>query len=150
TIYGAGAFTTNYPNILDKRDGKTGGGIWLHSTDDDARISKGLDSRGCVVANDIDLKDISKFIDLTNTSVVIVENVHFLKKDTWEIQRRDLSEVVMNWADAWKTKDFNRYINSYSSKDFYNKFKGDFNSYKNYKKAIFSRSEVPVINFTDI
>ncbi len=93
-IYGAGAFTTNYPNVIDVRSGKTGGGIWLHSTDDDSRVGKGLDSRGCVVAIDKDLKDISQFIDLQNTPVVIVQNLHFLKKSTWLANKAEISEEV--------------------------------------------------------
>ncbi len=48
----------NYPNPIDQRLKKTGGGIWLHSTNDETRIEKGLDSRGCVVAANNDLKEI--------------------------------------------------------------------------------------------
>ena len=44
-IYGVGAFVMNYPNPIDQRLQKTGGGIWLHSTNDETRIEKGLDSR---------------------------------------------------------------------------------------------------------
>jgi len=148
-IYGAGAFTLNYPNLMDKRAGKTGGGIWLHSTDDASRISKGLDSRGCVVANDEDLKDISKFIDLGNTSVIVVENANYLKKETWQNEKEEISKVINDWANAWANKDFETYISQYSSKEFYNRFKGDFSSYRNYKRAIFSRNEVPIIHFSN-
>ena len=31
-FYGSGALPINYPNILDAKRGKTGGGIWLHGT----------------------------------------------------------------------------------------------------------------------
>lgn len=147
-IYGAGAFTMNYPNLLDRRMAKTGGGIWLHSTDDAARISKGLDSRGCVVTNDEDLKDISHYLDLNNTSIIVVENAFFVRKETWEKQRKSISKVVDTWADAWKTKKFDEYINQYSVKEFQDR-RGDFNSYKSYKKAIFSRSETPEIHFSN-
>ncbi|MCO4752860.1 MAG: L,D-transpeptidase family protein [Bacteriovoracaceae bacterium] len=149
-IYGAGAFTTNYPNIMDIRAGKTGGGIWLHSTDDDSRVGKGLDSRGCVVAVDSDLKDISKYIDLNNTPVVIVQNLHYLKESTWTANKNQLANEVLTWAKAWKEKDFDTYINQYSKTDFFNSKKGNYSQFKYYKKAIFSRTEKPEIAFRNV
>ena len=89
-IYGAGAFTMNYPNEMDRRDQKTGGGIWLHSTDDDTRVNKGLDSKGCVVATDADLKEISEFIELEKTSTVVVQDLTFLRSKTWKKKRNNL------------------------------------------------------------
>ena len=148
-IYGAGAFTTDYPNVMDIRANKTGGGIWLHSTDDDSRVSKGLDSRGCVVAIDADLKDISQYIDLKNTPIIIKQNVQFLRKETWQKNKDDISKTIIAWADAWKNKDFDTYIDQYS-KNFYNSRKGNLTQYRNYKKAVFSRADSPLISFEDI
>lgn len=145
-IYGAGAFTMNYPNIFDRREGKTGGGIWLHSTDDDKRVSKGLDSRGCVVAIDRDLKDISRYIDLKNTPAIIVQNLNFLTRETWSLNKKNLMEFIHTWQTAWQEKDFKTYIDSYSKSDFMNR-KGGFENYKRYKRAVFARRDRPVIKF---
>ena len=49
-------------------------GIWLHSTNDETRIDKGLDSRGCVVAANNDLKEIAQFVELDKTNIVIVHD----------------------------------------------------------------------------
>ncbi len=149
-IYGAGAFTTNYPNTIDRRKGKTGGGIWLHSTDDNSRIEKGLDSKGCVVVIDQDLKDISQFIDLDNTSMVIVENLTYLNSQSWKKVRDELVSVVETWQDAWSTKDFDRYITSYDPERFFDSSKGNYQSFKAYKKAVFSRQDNPLIKFTNV
>lgn len=144
-IYGSGAFPMDYPNFMDERSKKTGGGIWLHSTDDDNRISKGLDSRGCVVVQNQDLKDISEFIELDHTPIIVVQDVHFLSKSTWERNRKDLSDAVQKWATAWQKKDFDGYINSYDKDQFYDKKHGSYQGYKNYKKAVFSRADSPEI-----
>lgn len=149
-IYGAGAFTLNYPNEIDRRKGKTGGGIWLHSTDDDKRVSKGLDSRGCVVAVDADLKDISQYIDLTNTPTIIVQDMNFLTKETWEKNRSEILSAVNSWSTAWQQKDFDSYINSYSQTEFSHHIKGNYNQYKTYKRHVFARKDKPEINFSDI
>lgn len=149
-IYGAGAFTTNYPNVIDLREGKTGGGIWLHSTDDDSRVGKGLDSRGCVVATDADLKDLSKYIDLKNTPVIIVQDLHFQKRSTWMKNRETLMEEIMAWTSAWESKNLNAYTGQYSRQEFHDPSKGNWEQFRNYKKAIFARTEKPAIAFRNI
>lgn len=149
-IYGKGAFPMDYPNFVDQRKGKTGNGIWLHSTDDDNRINKGLDSRGCVVVQNADLVEISRYIELKHTPIIVVQDIHFLNKYTWEKNRNEISEFVKKWAAAWQEKDFDTYINSYSESEFYDKSKGRFSSYKQYKKAVFSRPDKPQIQFDHI
>ncbi len=146
-IYGSGAFPMNYPNLIDIREGKSGGGIWLHSTDDDNRIYKGLDSRGCVVVQNADLKELSKYIDLENTPIIVVQDMHYLARSTWEKNKKDILSLVQNWTKAWQAKDFGTYISSYDPNEFHDKFKGNYNSYKNYKKAVFSRQDTPSIKF---
>jgi murein L,D-transpeptidase YafK len=146
-IYGSGAFPMNYPNFMDERAGKTGNGIWLHSTDDDNRISKGLDSRGCVVVQNADLKELSQYIDLDHTPIIVVQDIFFLSKSTWEKNRKDISDAVSKWAKAWQAKDFDTYIGSYDAQSFFDRSRGNYNSYKNYKKAVFSRPDSPVIKF---
>lgn len=144
-IYGAGAFPMDYPNFIDERAGKTGGGIWLHSTHDDNRISKGLDSRGCVVMQNADLRDIAQYIELQSTPIIVVQDVVYFTKATWERNRKDINDAVSKWAKAWQTKDFNTYIDSYDAQKFHDQSKGNYNAYKAYKKAVFSRADSPNI-----
>lgn len=148
-IYGAGAFTLDYPNEMDKRNGKTGHGIWLHSTDDDARVSKGLDSRGCVVAIDADLKDISQYIDLKNTATIIVQDLKYLSKSNWKKNKEDIQSLISSWATAWQTKDFDGYINSYSKAEFKHPRRGRYQAFKNYKRGVFARKDNPTITFSN-
>jgi murein L,D-transpeptidase YafK len=149
-IYGAGAFTTNYPNTMDRRYGKTGGGIWLHSTDNDERVSLGLDSKGCVVAIDEDLKDISKYIDLANTPIVIVQDLLFQTKENWLKNKGKIKDTIATWMDAWKNKNLDAYIGTYSKREFIDPRKGRYNAFKNYKRRVFSRDDKPTIDFRDV
>lgn len=148
-IYGAGAFTLNYPNQFDRLNKKTGHGIWLHSTDDDTRVSKGLDSKGCVVATDSDIRQISKYINLKRTPIVIAEDLSFLKNETFDINKAKLKYFFNSWAESWQTKNFKSYISHYSKLYFYDPKKGNFKSYRNYKKSIFKRSQSPQIAFSN-
>jgi murein L,D-transpeptidase YafK len=146
-IYGSGAFPMDYPNFIDMREGKTGNGIWLHSTDDDNRISKGLDSRGCVVVQNADLREISQYIELQNTPIIVVQDIFYLSSATWETNRKELSEAVARWAKAWQEKDFKTYIESYDPQRFWDKSRGGYAAYKAYKQAVFSRPDKPQIKF---
>jgi murein L,D-transpeptidase YafK len=146
-IYGSGAFPMDYPNFIDRRAGKSGGGIWLHSTDDDGRISKGLDSRGCVVVQNADLKEISQYIELKNTPIIVTQDIFYLSQSTWERNRKDISDAIMKWAKAWQEKDFDTYISAYDSQKFHDKIRGGFGPYRAYKKAVFARPDKPLIKF---
>lgn len=146
-IYGSGAFPMDYPNFMDQRARKTGSGIWLHSTDDDNRISKGLDSRGCVVLQNADLREISQYIELSNTPIIVVQDVFFLSKANWERNRKDILATIEKWSSSWQSKDFDGYISTYDANEFYDKSKGNYSSYKAYKKAVFSRPDSPSIRF---
>lgn len=148
-IYGAGAFTTNYPNIIDSRRGKGGSGIWLHSTDDDSRIEKGLDSKGCVVVVDKDLKEISQYIDLMNASMIIVHDLHFWNEKTWKENKNQILNSISSWRDAWRNEDIDAYMEFYHPEEFKDN-KGNFQAYKAYKKAVFSNPGKPQIDFTNI
>ncbi|MFL5784241.1 MAG: L,D-transpeptidase family protein [Bacteriovoracaceae bacterium] len=149
-IYGAGAFPMNYPNFIDNREQNGGGGIWLHSTDDDNRISKGLDSKGCVVVQNADLKDVSQYIEIGHTPIIVVQDIFHLNKSSWERNRKDLHETVQKWSKAWQEKDFDNYIAAYDKDRFWDRSKGKYESFKAYKKAVFSNPGKPVINFNFI
>lgn len=149
-IYGVGAFVLNYPNPIDERQGKTGGGIWLHSTNDETRIEKGLDSRGCIVAHNGNLINISQYIELNRTNVIVVHNLKYLPLKTWEKNKEEMLSIVNDWVDAWSNEDIERYASHYSQKEFHDGIRGGLSSYKAYKKAVFQAPGQPVIRLEDI
>ncbi len=149
-IYGVGAFVMNYPNPIDKRNGKTGGGIWLHSTNDETRIDKGLDSRGCVVATNSNLIDLSKFIELNRTPMVVVQNLSYLEKTSWLNQRSNLNDALAQWLEGWQTENKKLYFNSYHKAEFFDKFRGNFDNFKTYKSAVFNNPGKPTINIENV
>ena len=149
-IYGPGAFTMNYPNVIDRREGKTGGGIWLHSTDDNTRVDKGLDSRGCVVVVDTDLKNVSQYIELQNTDIIVVQDIHLLKEDTWNKNRSDINQVIQNWKMAWETENLNDYIDQYHPREFTRTTGKEMAQFRNYKRAVFSHPGQPKIDLKNI
>jgi murein L,D-transpeptidase YafK len=136
-IYGAGAFITDFPNPVDARKGKTGSGIWLHSTNDESRLDKGLDSKGCVVTANNDLIDLSKYIELYKTPLVIVQDLVYLNEKTHAALKNEVKKSLDNWLLAWKNKDIENYMTFYHPTEFMDP-KGDYKRYKAYKKAVFA------------
>ena len=149
-IYGVGSFVMNYPNPIDKRVGKTGGGIWLHSTNDETRIDKGLDSRGCLVTANQDLKDISTFIELNRTSVVVVHDVEYLAQDNYLLTRQDIVSTIEDWAKAWREEDKEKYLSFYHKTKFIDPVRGGYQSFAKYKRAVFSNPGQPEIKVDNV
>ncbi len=74
-LYGVRIFTTNYPNLFDKRAGKTGYGIWLHAVPDTVPLSRG--SRGCVVIRNNDILEVANTITLQKTPILVFNKLNF-------------------------------------------------------------------------
>jgi murein L,D-transpeptidase YafK len=148
-IYGVGAFVLNYPNPIDEAAGKTGGGIWLHSTNDETRIEKGLDSRGCIVTANSDLIDISRYIELNRTPVIVVHELSFLQLDTWKTKSQKVKNTIEAWVQAWSSEDFENYISSYHL-NFSDPTKGGIKAFSTYKKAVFAKAGKPEVRISDL
>jgi murein L,D-transpeptidase YafK len=149
-IYGVGAFVMNYPNPIDAKAGKTGGGIWLHSTNDETRIDKGLDSRGCVVATNLDLIEMSKFLELNRTPIIVVHNMEYLTKSSWLKERSKLNDTLEQWLTGWQNENTKLYFDSYHKDEFFDKFRGNYNQFKQYKRAVFNGPGKPNVEVEDV
>lgn len=110
--YGKRAFTTNYPNLFDLREGKTGNGIWLHAIPDKVPLTRG--SRGCVVVRNEVILELSKYVKLRQTPIVIYGEVarHSLQDRERELQQNVLS--LEKWRAAWESKKIDDYMEFYS------------------------------------
>ncbi len=112
--YGSMAFTTNYPNVFDQFENKSGSGIWLHSVPDQIPLNRG--SKGCVVLRNENLKKIEPQIKLNKSFLIINNTVTVLS----EKQHAEKKQRILNWVNAWKTtwqsQDFDAYIQLYSER----------------------------------
>lgn len=149
-IYGVGAFVLDYPNAIDNTQKKSGGGIWLHSTNDETRIEKGLDSRGCFVVKNNDLKEISTYIELSKTILISLHEMTYLNEENWMNTRVAIKTLIDNWLESWRNEDIDNYIVNYHPQEFFDSFRGNYSSFKNYKRAVFSAAGAPQINLSNL
>lgn len=110
-IYGALAFTTNYPNLFDRREKKTGSGIWLHAIPDSVPLTRG--SRGCVVVRNDVIKKLSSYIKLRETPILIFDHVSYVDKAEHEKRRKELNSFIESWREAWENQDIDKYMSYY-------------------------------------
>lgn len=111
--YGIGAFPVNYPNELDKHNGKTGYGIWLHGTDKGYYSRPPRDSEGCVVLTNIDLEALKSEIKPGLTPVVITDKVEWVDYATWQKERETILKAVEDWRLDWESMSVNKYLSHY-------------------------------------
>lgn len=111
SLYGALAFTTNYPNLFDRRENKTGSGIWLHAIPDSVPLTRG--SRGCVVVRNDVIKKLADYIKLGETPILIFDNVDYISKTEHDKRRMELSQFVERWRSAWENQDIEKYMTFY-------------------------------------
>ncbi|MGZ5279524.1 MAG: L,D-transpeptidase family protein, partial [Pseudobdellovibrionaceae bacterium] len=131
-LYGNLAFSTDYPNIFDKRDAKTGSGIWLHAVPDTVPLTRG--SRGCVVVRNDVIKVLKSYVRLEQTPILIFDEVKYFSKEEYAAQKSRFLTDFENWRTAWEKQDVDTYIKYYDST-----FKNDQMNYKqwyNHKKKL--------------
>ncbi|KYG62679.1 hypothetical protein AZI87_15435 [Bdellovibrio bacteriovorus] len=137
SLYGGLAFTTNYPNLFDQRQKKTGSGIWLHAIPDSVPLTRG--SRGCVVVRNEVIKKLADYVKLRETPILIFDHVNYLTKGEHEKRRTELSAFVEEWRKSWENQDIEKYMSFYDQ-DF--KAPGfNFNTWKNHKANLKSKYE---------
>jgi murein L,D-transpeptidase YafK len=134
-LYGNLAFTTDYPNIFDARDAKTGSGIWLHAVPDSIPLTRG--SRGCVVVRNEVIKELKRCVKLGQTPMVIADNVTYLSKEEYLNQQKKFLENFEEWRNAWESQDVDTYIKYYDEtfKNEQMNFKQWYRHKKNLKKT---------------
>jgi murein L,D-transpeptidase YafK len=111
SLYGSLAFTTDYPNIFDKRTAKGGSGIWLHAVPDQVPLTRG--SRGCVVVRNEVIQHLQKFVQLQQTPIVIADKVDYLTKEQYLQQKKEYLDNFEKWRLAWETSDVDTYMQFY-------------------------------------
>lgn len=114
-LYGTMAFTTNYPNLFDQREKKTGSGIWLHAIPDSVPLTRG--SRGCVVVRNNVIKKLHDYIKLRETPILIFDQVNYLTREEHEKRRLELNAFVEEWRKSWEENNIEKYMTFYD-KDF--------------------------------
>lgn len=135
SIYGKMAFTMDYPNLFDRKDGKTGYGIWLHAVPDNVPLTRG--SRGCVVVRNAEIVKLEKYITFKQTPILIFDHIKYATLEEHKKLREEKARFLQDWVEAWESKDIDRYLSFYDESFTAPGF--NFKSWKRHKQRLKNR-----------
>ncbi|MBN1848102.1 MAG: L,D-transpeptidase family protein [Deltaproteobacteria bacterium] len=133
-IYGVRAFPINYPNVIDQKEGKYGYGIWFHGLNKPLRPR---DTNGCIALDNGDIEELSSYVRLHETPVIISYRVDMVHVEELERKRRTLEMTIEEWRTAWEEEDIEKYISFYH-KEFWSSQMNRM-EWKEYKTALAKR-----------
>lgn len=110
-IYGHRAFAIDYPNPLDKIQGRDGYGIWFHGTN---QPLKPRDTNGCIVLENGGIDELASYIRIHETPVIITPRIEWGSPDSIKQECDEVEKFIEGWKEAWKNKDISNYLNFYS------------------------------------
>ena len=113
--YGNMAFTTDFPNPIDRFEGKNGSGIWLHGTDEEFDKTSPFDTRGCVVVKNDAIDFLQDYITLNATPMIIVDELEVAEKTALESGRASILGLIEDWRSSWESKNIDSYIGHYAA-----------------------------------
>lgn len=105
-IYGTGAFPINYPNIVDKIEGRGGSGIWIHGLNPDKHKPVTL---GCVAMGNERFARLMEHVSV-GVATIIGETLNFTQnEEAYEASRSRYYSFLTTFTNAWKENDYNTY-----------------------------------------
>jgi murein L,D-transpeptidase YafK len=153
-MYGSGAFPLSYPNEWDKKNNRTGNGIWLHGTPSDTYTRPPRASNGCVVLNNDDLTKLAPYLQVGITPVIITNKMAVISNAD-QIDRTALLNEIELWRRDWASMNNEAYLAHYASNfssesiDFtaWSRQRKTFNSSKKWVKL--SLSQLSMFNYPE-
>lgn len=112
-MYGSGAYPISYPNEWDRRNNRTGSGIWLHGTPSDTYSRPPRASNGCVVLANEDLKKLAPYLQVGITPVIITNRMTWNNEQDHS-ERAALLQEVEQWRKDWASLDTGAYLGHYA------------------------------------
>jgi murein L,D-transpeptidase YafK len=133
--YGAGAFALNYPNLMDRKEGKRGSGIWLHGHSTNKDLNDIQSTKGCIAVGNEAIKELAEIVKPQYTPVAIVDKLQFGSEQNWQNLSRELKAFLDGWKHSWEAINTKKYLTFYAP-DFVNNDGMNFSSFKSYKEKV--------------
>ncbi|MBY0575442.1 MAG: L,D-transpeptidase [Gallionellaceae bacterium] len=112
-MYGSGAYPISYPNEWDRKNGRSGNGIWLHGTPSDTYSRPPRASNGCVVLANDDLNKLAPYLQVGITPVIITNQMDWSNEHD-QGERDALLHEIEQWRKDWSSLDTGAYLKHYA------------------------------------
>jgi len=112
--YGVMAFPLDYPNAWDRRQQRTGDGIWVHGVIPGGEKRPPRDTDGCIALPNEDLAALEdKFVPLV-TPVIVTREMRWEDTEIINDLRRELNVAVNAWAQYYGDANLYAYLALYA------------------------------------
>ena len=147
-LYGTGAFPIDYPNAWDRRQGKTGYGIWLHGVPSNTYSRAPLATRGCLAMSNSELDSIKPFLHTGTTPVIIASQLNWVDVGQLGRDASTLKKRMAQWLTDWQSRDVEAYLQHYS-KSFRSDNK-DYRTWVAHKKRVGQHKQYIKVTLNDV
>ncbi len=111
-VYGTKAFPTDYPNYIDRQQGKNGSAIWIHGTDKPLRP---MTSNGCIALENNNIMALAKKTYLNKTPVIITDQIRECPLEELDAQKKQVQDLIHAWLSTMESASYHEYLACYSS-----------------------------------
>lgn len=146
-MYGSGAFPLSYPNEWDKKNNRTGSGIWLHGTPSDTYSRPPRASNGCVVLNNDDLTKLAPYLQVGITPVIITNKMAWSSAQD-QSERAALLREIEEWRRDWASLNTNAYLKHYAKN--FNSDNTNYEAWARQKQTVNAGKSWIKVNLDDI
>ena len=103
--FGHGAMRFNYPNAVDRLQGRTGSGLFLHGVPSDAMNRAPFSTDGCVAMANRDITQLLALLDVDATPVVIARRLDWVAPEAARQTAADFDAAWQAWSEARRADD---------------------------------------------
>jgi murein L,D-transpeptidase YafK len=166
-IYGPAAFILDYPNEDDRREHRTGHGIWVHGSER-GNIPP-LFTQGCIAVSNPDILDIAATFKSgwPGIPVIVVSGEEEAKKHVASVdfqklkarraevvtahneRQSEFESLVMGWKAAWEARDIDAYSDFYLTSGFMDGSM-KWEAFRDRKKGLFAAYSMIRVDLSDI
>lgn len=111
--YGAAAFVLDYPNVWDRRQARTGYGIWLHGVHPATPMRPPLDTDGCLALPNAELLSLKPSLVMHSMPVIVARRMEWSSPEQIAELRDALADAVEGWRMSLEVGDLHAHLAHY-------------------------------------
>lgn len=111
--FGHGALRFNYPNAVDRQQGRTGRGLFLHGVPTDVMNHVPWATDGCVAMANADVEDLLRKLDVDATPVVIARELSWVAPEAVRQAAAEFDPAWRAWSSARQTGEPSEFLRWY-------------------------------------
>ncbi|MDX8397190.1 MAG: L,D-transpeptidase family protein [Mariprofundaceae bacterium] len=146
--YGPVAYPIDYPNELDLLHHKDGSGIWMHGYAMGVGRRPPRDTKGCFALPNMRLLQMSDYVKLGQSWVVVGENFTFDDEPKRIRLRESVHKLLNVWRRDWVSLDSKAYLRHYHPT--FHSGKRNLAAWKAYKTRLNARKSFIEVKFSNM